>query len=91
MNEHDPLRERWIDLVLSRAGELRDAGVLSLAIDGCSVTLAAKEPVLPTLPEIAKPDATARDDGPLNPLVDPASYPFGIVPGFTIQKLEIED
>lgn len=87
----NPTATRWIDTVLSRAAELRSAGVLSIAVDGCSVTLAAKDPEPMRLPDIAKPDSTVAAESPLNPLADPASYPFGIVPGFDIQPLGIEE
>lgn len=69
----------WIDTVIERAGALRKAGVSTISIDGCSVTLAplaADEG--PTGPSVAQDS----DD----PLFNPATYPNGIVPGFTREE-----
>lgn len=79
---------RWIDLILARSGDLRAAGVLSIAVDGCAATLSPLDVAPPITGEIDAPD-TALDGG--DSLYDPASYPGGVVPGFTIEKLEIED
>lgn len=84
----EPLRDRWIDLVLARADELRDKGVLSIGVDGCTATFAPKELTPQPVGEIAKPDSSVGPGLVPNPLEDPASYPFGIVPGFVIKQLE---
>ena len=56
-----------LDLVLERAPKLRAAGVLSVAIDGLSVTLAPPEP---------PPDMGSPEDEPseVDVLSDPATY-----------------
>ncbi len=84
----NPTHNAWIDLVLARAGELRRAGVLAIGGDGYTVQLAPFE--APGDGKIDKPDATA-DDYTLHPLNDPHSYPGGYVPGFQIERVELED
>lgn len=79
----EPQMQWWLDLVLSRASELRKAGVATISADGYSVSL------LPAEPEPQKLEPVTNDerqsDG-LNPLEDPHSYPGGIVPGFVITR-----
>ena len=75
----------WIALVLEQATALRAAGVLSISIDGRSVTF-AELPFVPAKDD-SKPDEQEPDN--VDPFHDPASYPGGIVPGFHIEKLEI--
>jgi hypothetical protein len=76
----------WIDLVLSRAAELRAAGVLSIGPE--SATFAPAEPEQLKGDEI-KNDAT---ESGLDALHDPATYAGGFVPGFTIEKYkDVED
>ena len=67
----------WIDTVIKRAADLRAAGVTTVTVDGCSVTLAPPEAVEPV---DVKP--TIEDD-PRGPLYSAATYPNGAVPGFT--------
>ena len=79
---------RWIDLVLERAAELRQAGVLQ--IGPSTATLAPYVEPTPTS------DTTSASSAPtppqaLHPLDDPASYPDGIVPGFTIERVLPEE
>ena len=80
--------DSWFDTVLARAEELRAAGVLSISCDGCAATFA---PLLETalVGTIDKPDASVGLE--YDALTDPASYPGGVVPGFVIEKLEMED
>lgn len=79
--------ESWIDLVLARAAGLREAGVSSISIDGRAATFLPKEPLPPKFDDI-KNDA---ERGGLPTLLDPASYPDGIVPGFEIERLSEEE
>ena len=79
--------DSWLDTVLARAIELRTAGVSSVTVDGCSVSFLPL--VTPVAGEIGKPDASA--DQHYDALTDPNSYPGGVVPGFKIEKLEMED
>lgn len=79
---------RWIDLLISRSGELRNAGVLSIEIDGCAATFAPLPALVVPVGDIDPPDESASGSDPLH---DPASYPGGVVPGFAIQKFEPED
>ena len=72
---------RWIDLVLERAAELRQAGVLQLGPG--TATLAPY--VAPATAETSLSTETTPELA-LHPLDDPASYPDGIVPGFTIER-----
>lgn len=80
--------DSWIDFVIARARELREAGVLSISCDRGAVTFA---PMLEAAPvgTIDKPDASVGVE--YDALTDPASYPGGVVPGFVIEKLEMED
>ena len=74
--------QSWIDLVLSRADELRAKGVLSIAADGFAVTFDAGYRPAPTTRE----DAAETDDEVVDPFSDPRSYPGGYVPGFEITR-----
>ena len=78
----------WLTLIEERAPRLRAAGVLTLQIDGCTLTLDALPPTDPT-PAVAMPDKGytefTRDDS--DPLNDPALYglpPGSRVPGFDV-------
>lgn len=72
--------QAWIDLVLSRAAELRAAGVLSIG-PGCA-TFAPAEPLPAKTDDIKNDEAESG----LDALHDPATYAGGFVPGFTIEK-----
>jgi hypothetical protein len=86
---HSPTRKHWwIELVIERAADLRNAGVTAIAVDGCSVQLLPKEPTTPKFDDIKN---DGEQLGGLPPLLDPASYPDGIVPGFTITRLSDDD
>lgn len=72
-----PDANEWIDTVIKRSAELRKAGVTTIAIEGCSVTLA---------PPPAETDHVDGKDQPpesSDPLFSAATYPNGVVPGFT--------
>lgn len=79
----------WIDRVIKRANDLRNSGVLSIGVDGCTATFAPAEP---------KPAATTTDGDdddpawvePMNPFEDPASYPSGFVPQLDVDDLRKE-
>jgi len=62
-------QESWLELVLSKATELRSVGVESIAADGCAVCL------LPAEPE-PEPEAPTKEevDAYLDPLDDPSTY-----------------
>lgn len=77
----------WLDTVVAMSSALRDAGVSSIAVGECSVSLLPKPAPVEKLPEIGKSDVV--DDLPA--LHDPRSYPGGVVPGYTIEKLSNED
>jgi len=79
----------WIALVLGESARLRAAGVLSIGGGGYTVTFAPDMAPVPA-GEIDRPDATVSTEG-LDPLHDPHSYPSGIVPGYTIERLDPED
>jgi hypothetical protein len=67
----------WIALLLRHAKELREVGVLSIRIDGAAATFA------PPLPAPSEATAAAPDDP--DPLNNPALYPDGRVPGYTLE------
>lgn len=67
--------EEWIRLLEQHAVTLRSVGVLELSVDGCSATLAPREP------EPAKHDGAEAEA--VDPLENPGLYPSGIVPGYT--------
>ena len=76
-----PTADEWMDTVIRRAAELRKAGVTTVAIDGCSVTLA---------PEAAPIDITEHEvvaEADADPLNSPATYADGRVPGFERPKM----
>lgn len=74
----------WIDLVIARSGELRRAGITAIGFEGCTTQL---------LPDTTPPAADDKSAAPVveeaypDPLRDPASFPGGFVPGYTIQRL----
>ena len=72
-----PTPAELMDLIADRAAALIAAGVTSLTIDGFSVQLAKPTPAATAEP--AKPRAKQH----VGPLLDPATYPGGRVPGFT--------
>lgn len=85
----DPDAAKWISLVLKRADELRKAGVTSI---GPGSATFAPYGELPNEPPVdtsasAAPQTDERDPDLFN---DPASYPFGVVPGYSIEKLSQE-
>jgi hypothetical protein len=80
--------EDWIDLLLRRSGELRRAGILSIACDGNSAVLAPAE-----LGDRAGDDDKDNDDveppgddEPRNPWENPTSYPNGRVPALEVDE-----
>lgn len=78
-----PRADDWIDTVISRAVEMRAAGISTITIDGCSVTLTALESPIADLEAVvteAEPDA--------DPLNSPATYADGRVPGFERERTE---
>lgn len=73
----------WCELLIKLGPQLRDAGVLSLQIDGMAATFTA------AVPRIADGvDAGQLEDPGADPLHNPALYPGGVVPGY---QLETED
>lgn len=81
--------DAWIDLVLARAAELRAAGITSIGCDGCTASIGPL-PDAPYVPEKSDGKPIAADEYP-DAMHDPATYPGGVVPGFVIEKLELED
>lgn len=69
--------EKWLDLLIARAGDLRKAGVTRVELDGCTVDLAPPEQ--PLVPLELHEEDEVRD-----PLSDPATYgrSGGWLPGF---------
>lgn len=80
--------DAWIDTVLSRAGELRRAGVLSIGWSGCSVVLAPYDPADAPVEDAKKQDPD-EDDGPRNAWEDGASYPSGRAPSIDRDEGEL--
>lgn len=74
----------WIDLVITRAAELRAAGITEIEADGCSASLTPAPPPISD----EKIVSDTQPDIPGNCFEDPASYPDGLVPGFKITKLD---
>lgn len=72
--------EQLLDLIERHAPALRKAGVLSISIEGLSAQLAPAPIELP-----AGADVPAEDPG-ADPLHDPALYPNGVVPGYTLAE-----
>lgn len=72
----------WIDLVIARALDLRKAGITGIGFGGCSAQL------LPYMEPLGDDKTTgeAVEEYQGDALNDPASWPGGVVPGFTIQK-----
>lgn len=70
-------------MIIARAAELRRAGVQSMTLDGASVQLAPW--IEPSDKRDDKPAHVATE--PTSVFDDPASYPTGVVPGFTIHQL----
>lgn len=76
----------WIDLVIQRSADLREAGILAIGADGCSATLS------PLVENVTPADRTEPEhDYAGDPLNDPASYPGGVVPGFDIKPYPREE
>lgn len=73
---HDP--DKLIALLIKRAPELIAVGVTSLSIEGMSATLSKPAPAPGPVPD-KRPVARQH----VNPMQDPATYPGGVVPGFT--------
>jgi hypothetical protein len=78
----------WIDRVLQRATELRQSGVLSIGVDGCTATFAPADPIPVSADEVEDDPSWIE---PQNPWEDPASYPSGIVPQLQVDELPRED
>jgi hypothetical protein len=76
MAARKPTASELLTLIAERADGLRRAGVLVVTVDGFSAQLAPWNP--PTQPE--RP--TAAEPTYSDPLLDPATYPGGRVPGF---------
>lgn len=74
----------WLELICARAKELRDAGVVQLQLEGCTVTL---QP--PDAPVVIQQQAQERDTD-LDPLLDAATYGRrdGSVPGYPRRRPE---
>jgi hypothetical protein len=71
----------WIDLVISRALDLRKAGILAIGIDGFTASLA------PYVEQFADDKATPPPPEHTGSVMDdPASYADGVVPGYVIEK-----
>lgn len=70
------MTEDLIDLIVKRAPDLREAGVLSLSVGEVHVVLAPAEP-----PETADEKSTEPEQYS-DPLDDPATYARGGVPRF---------
>jgi len=66
--------EQWVALLEQHAPRLREVGVLELSVDGASAKLAPRDPPAPA--------ATEREEEPVDPMLNPALYPGGIVPGY---------
>ena len=77
----------WIGLVLERADELRRAGVLQIGPG--TATLAPYTPPPPA--SDSSSNATPTPERALAPIDDPHSFPDGIVPGFTIERVLPEE
>lgn len=77
----------WIDTVVANAAALRSAGVTTISVGAFGATLLPKELDPPKFDDIKNDDIP---DG-LPALEDPRTYPGGIVPGFTIEKLPLEE
>jgi hypothetical protein len=72
----------WFDLLEARAAALRAVGVLEITLEGVAIKLA---PLVPEpLPAAAQPASGPEHDDP-DPLNNPALYPDGVVPGYTLQ------
>lgn len=74
----DQLAEK-LRTIAAHAPALIDAGVTSFTFEGMSVTLAR------TTPTHDAPPADPTPPAPTDPLRDPATYPGGRVPGFTLE------
>lgn len=72
--------EDWFDLIEKRGPALRAAGVLVFRMDGVEFQLAPPEPQFPDAPAAAGEPVV----DPPNPLDNPALYPDGVVPGYTL-------
>ncbi len=71
--------QQIVDFIIKNAPGLREAGVLSLAMEGTTVQLAPYEP----MQQMA--DAKPVDDPVIehsDPLMDPDTYPGGKVPTY---------
>lgn len=69
-----------LTLLEARAPGLRKVGVVSFAIEGLSVNLL---PAPPEIPPVDPKDVPGPP--PVDPLQDPALYPGGVVPGYTLE------
>ncbi len=76
MTQYDVL----INMVIARAPALREAGVLSLTLDGLSVMLAPSAPPKERI-SVDDEDEPTEQSHP-DPLMDPATYAGGFVPTF---------
>ncbi len=85
MYKHGVDASGWIDLVISRSADLRRAGVLSIGFESCTAVLSEHAPFLGDTKD-KQPETSTPE--PTNFLDDPASYPDGMVRGFTIHKLD---
>lgn len=75
----------WIDLVLSKASELRKAGITGIEVGGgWKATL---HPADPEFPAPSRSEGQTEAEPVLDALHDPASY-GGVVPGFAIHDLD---
>jgi hypothetical protein len=66
-----------LQLVIDKAGKLREVGVLRVRLEGLAFDLAAKEPRI----EESDEDIDTSDDTS-DPFNDPTTYGGGYVPGF---------
>lgn len=90
MNDNDP-SERvkwWLSTIIEMAPQLREAGVSNVGVGEFSATLQPKDPPASKFDDV-KNDEQIPDGLPAH--LDPRTYPGGIVPGFDITPLPMED
>jgi hypothetical protein len=71
--------EQWVDLIISRAADLRSAGVQQISVDGASVVLLPSE-LAPLVASGAVPSGPA-ERSLLDPFDDPETF-GGVMPGY---------
>jgi hypothetical protein len=83
--------QEWLDLIESRAPGLRQAGVVSISLEGISVTFRHWDIQPTSATSLSEQSRAAPTFDATDPLSDPATFGGGQVPGYALDGIDRED